>query len=431
MDVLIIGAGAAGLIAARKLAEKGLNVCILEARDRLGGRIYTINNSLDQNSYEGGAEFIHGNLPTTLQLLKEAGLEKTELEGEVFQVQGKLWKQENDFFENVEEVIEKLESVKDNISIAEFLDRNFAGEKYKSLRTSVISYIEGYYSGEVEKTSAKCFLQEWMTEDDQQYRPAGGYEKLIQFLADECKKLGVIIELSVVVKEVRWNKGQVEVIDETNHGYVASKLIVTVPLGVWLEAEHEKGAIKYTPTLAHKTDAATQLGFGSVIKILIYFKEAFWESDSLKQRINKDVSNLHMLLSDQPIPTWWTQLPVRSTLLTGWLSGPKAAQMKDLTDDLILQKALDSLSTVFGLEVEDLKEKVLWLQVINWTSDPFTRGSYSYSTINTATARKTLAEPVENTLFFAGEGLYDGPEMGTVEAALISGSETAEKVLLA
>src|SRR4051794_24522119 len=98
MDVIIIGAGTAGLTAARKLARKGLNVCILEARDRLGGRIYTIHNSLIQKSFEGGAEFIHGNLDTTLQLLNEAGLEKTELEGEVFQIHKKKWKQENDFF---------------------------------------------------------------------------------------------------------------------------------------------------------------------------------------------------------------------------------------------------------------------------------------------------------------------------------------------
>ena len=136
-----------------------------------------------------------------------------------------------------------------------------------------------------------------------------------------------------------------------------------------------------------------------------------------------------MAITDLPIPTWWTQLPEKSTLLTGWLSGPKAAALKDESDDAILLKALESVSAILNISSADLKEKLQWWKVFNWTNDPYTRGSYSYSTLHTNEARKVLSAPVENTLFFAGEALYEGPEMGTVEAALVSGTNAAEQVL--
>ncbi|MCW3109066.1 MAG: FAD-dependent oxidoreductase, partial [Segetibacter sp.] len=180
MDVIIIGAGAAGLMAAKQLSGAGLKVCVLEARERLGGRIYTFNNTCSISS-EGGAEFIHGNLEVTLKLLKEAGIDKQELTGEMWQVVNGKWSRESEFFDYAEQVIEKLKLVKDDISIATFLDKYFAEEKHEALRNSLISYVEGYYSGEVTKTSAKAFLEEWMTEDEQQYRPVGGYGNMIQY----------------------------------------------------------------------------------------------------------------------------------------------------------------------------------------------------------------------------------------------------------
>ncbi|MCW3106777.1 MAG: FAD-dependent oxidoreductase, partial [Segetibacter sp.] len=290
-------------------------------------------------------------------------------------------------------------------------------------------YVEGYYSGEVTKTSAKAFLEEWMTEDEQQYRPVGGYGNMIQYLSDCSKKAQAIIHLSTVVKEIRWSKGKVEVIDESGRSYTAHKVIITAPLGIWTAEENAKGAILYTPLLPRKTQAAKQMGFGSVIKVLLMFKDNFYENELIKKQRGIDLSTLHMAITDSPIPTWWTQFPDRSSLLTGWLSGPKAEQMKNEDDEAILLSGLNSLNGIFNIDTNYLKENLQWWKVFNWTKDPFTRGSYSYSTLHTAKARKVLMEPVEDTLFFAGEALYDGPEMGTVEAALTSGSEIASKIL--
>lgn len=430
MDVIIVGAGAAGLMAAKKLSGEGITLCVLEARDRIGGRIHTITDINSATPIEGGAEFIHGNLEVTLDLLKESGIDKQEIKGELWQVINGEWTQENNFFKNAEAIIQQLKTIKEDISIAEFLNRSFAEEKYSDLRKSITSYIEGYYSGETEKTSAKAFLKEWANEDGQQYKPAGGYGKMIDYLAESCKKAGAIIKLSTVVKEIRWKKEYAEVIDDNGNSFTASKVIITVPLGVWTAGDNTQAAILYFPALPLKTEAARQMGFGSVIKILIEFEDRFWEDEAIIQKTKTDTRNFHMALSDMPIPTWWTQSLKYKPLLTGWLSGPKAEKMKNENDEALMLQSLYSLSNIFKIDSYDLKKKMKWYKVFNWSKDPFTCGSYSYSAMKTIQARKVLMEPVQNTLFFAGEALYEGLETGTVEAALTSGLKAASKILL-
>jgi monoamine oxidase len=268
-----------------------------------------------------------------------------------------------------------------------------------------------------------------MSEDGQQYRPLGGYGKMVNYLAECSRKSGALIQLATIVKEIRWSKGQVEVFDEAGRSYTARKAIITVPVGVWTAEENAKGTVQYAPSLPHKVQAAKQMGFGSVIKVLLQFKDAFWEDEAVEKKCNANTGNFHMAISDMPVPTWWSQLPNRSTLLTGWLSGPQATHMKNDDDEAILLKALLSVSGIFKIDVVSLREKLQWWRVFNWTADPFTRGSYSYSTLYTTNARSVLAEPVENTLFFAGEALYEGPEMGTVEAALNSGMKVSGRIM--
>ena len=430
MDVIIIGAGAAGLMAAKKLSDEGLKVCVLEARNRIGGRIYTITDADSLVPIEGGAEFIHGNLEVTLNLLAEAGIEKQEVKGEFHHIKNGRWSTENDFFKNASLVIKQLKTLKEDISIAEFLNRYFAGENHRGLRKSMTSYVEGYYSGDIEKTSAKAFLEEWMSEDEQQYRPVGGYGKMIDYLAESCKKEGTQIHLSAAVKEIKWEKGNVQVTDINNNIFIASKVINTVPLGIWTALKNTEGAIAYSPELTMKSEAATQMGFGAVIKILIEFTDKFWENKIVIQKTKTNTQNLHMALSDMPIPIWWTQKPP-SPLLTGWLSGPKAEKIKKENDEVILEQSFYSLENIFTADSKELKQKLKWYKVFSWSDDVFTQGSYSYSTLHTAVARKIMIESVDNTLFFAGEALYKGSETGTVEAALMSGLKASSQILLA
>jgi monoamine oxidase len=428
MDVIIVGAGAAGLMAARDLSKAGLKVCVLEARDRIGGRIHTLPDNSCSIKCEGGAEFIHGKLQVTLGLLKEAGLQYEPATGNFYRIDDGNWTLEEGAVEGAELLMEKLKDLKDNISIEEFLQKEFTEEKYEGLRQSLRGYIEGYYSGEFDKTSATSFYQEWQSEDKEQFRPQEGYGPMVQHLADECKKAGSLIELSTVVKEIRWHKHQVEVLDESHHIYAARKVIIAVPLGVWNASNGEKGAIAYTPSLADKVKAATQMGFGNAIKIQFQFKDVFWEDESRVKTGGKG-SDFSFVFSDETIGTWWSQVPKHQPLLTGWLSGPKAKELSVLRNESLLQKSIESLSKIFQVTEEAIKEQLQSWHIFNWTKDPFTRGSYAYSTINTSKARQILMAPVENTLFFAGDAFYDGNEMGTVEAALISGQRAARELL--
>ena len=422
-DVIIIGAGAAGLLAGKLLAEHGKTVCILDARDRIGGRIHTLPYEDWNTVAEAGAEFIHGNLELTFELLKEAGLKKVQIGGEMWRVINGDWQQDDDYFDKQEKVVSKLKTLKEDMSMAAFLAREFAGDENAEVRQTLTGYIEGYYAGDSNLASAQTFLAEWQSENEEQYRPVTGYHPLLQYLLTKFQENGGILQLSTIVKQINYLQNIVEVIDVNLQKYTATKAIITVPLGVWKAEEKDLAFIDYHPALPQKKEAALQMGFGAVVKILLQFKEPFWLQESYK------LKDICFLFSDQNIGTWWTQNPIENNVLTGWLAGPRAFDLRHSDDAIIFEQAMASLQHIFNINKEKLAAQLLQWEVFNWTSDPFTLGAYSYSTIHTTAAQKVLSTPVENTLFFAGEALYSGNETGTVEAAFTSGRDVAMLLL--
>ena len=112
-------------------------------------------------------------------------------------------------------------------------------------------------------------------------------------------------------------------------------------------------------------------------------------------------------------------------MITGWSAGPNARELQHLGEKEILQKALTSLSNIFGLPKELIQKKLRGWHVANWQNDPYSCGGYSYEVVGDNEAKKVLKQPVENTLYFTGEGLFEGTEIGTVNAALKMGQDTA------
>ena len=167
--------------------------------------------------------------------------------------------------------------------------------------------------------------------------------------------------------------------------------------------------------------AFQQIGFGSVLKIILHFKNEFWA---------KENKNISLASSDQKIPTWWTQLPEKNKILTGWLGGPNAEKLSARTDKEILKIALQSLSVIFNFSVENLQEQIISFHIFKWHKEKFSNGAYTYPLSKTNQAIKKLTTPIKQTLFFAGEALYIGDAPGTVEAALESGKKTASKILM-
>jgi monoamine oxidase len=420
-DAVIIGAGAAGLIAALELSLAGKNIAILEARDRAGGRIYTIDDQGFDGPIEMGAEFVHGKLEITLELLKKADANKTKVEGDIWRKKEEGFEKEEGFIEAYDEVQKKLKELKNDIPVKQFLIEYLNEPKYKQTRQSIKSYVEGYSAANLNRASTFAFRKDLQNSEEDQYRPEGGYQKIVNYLLTELKNKNVPLFFNEVVTGIEWQKDEVHIIS-TKQNFKAKKVLVTVPLGVL-----QNDVIKFTPLLPDKIRAAKALGFGSVIKWILQFDEAFWSEK--KYTGNKDLVNMGFLFSEETIPTWWTQFPKKHAILTGWLGGPNAELLKDLNDEALLQKALQSLGNLFTISIADLKQKLKAWKVCNWSKDPFSYGAYSYTTLDHQKNVQTLKSPVENTLFFAGEGIYDGDDIGTVEAALSSGKDTAQKMI--
>ena len=429
-DVIIIGAGAAGLMAAYTLVNAGKTVTVLEARNRLGGRILTLNNDAFTQPTELGAEFVHGNLPVTLSLLEEAGIATTGVDFEMWQHKDGSFKQSNAFIDGWDTLLKELNGLQHDVPLQDFLNEHFAGSEHAKMRAQVENYVAGYDTADINDVSAFALRNEWNHEDeDSQHRIKGGYSSMINYLAAKCRDVGNETLINNVVNNVLWHNNTVTVSTTNGSIYSASKVIVALPLGVLQATEGAEETTLFNPPVQEQLNAINNIGFGAVIKILLEFDAIFWESDALTKQLGANLATMGFLFTDEVIPTFWTQAPAHSPLLTGWLGGPPAHQVKDASPEAILQQALTSLSNVFKIAPDLLKQKLVAWHVANWTAEPYTRGSYAYDTVASLQARKLLQQPVEDTLYFAGEYLYDGPAMGTVEAALTSGRNVAEKIL--
>ncbi len=422
-EVLIIGAGVAGLFAARALAAAGRQVLLVEAQDRLGGRVHTLMPAGFTRAIEAGAEFLHGAVPLTEGLLAEAGISQQAAAGQTYLVQDGQVQNEDEasFFTHLPQLLARLEALAQDLPLADFLTQEFPGAAHAPLRAMATQFAEGYDAADAHRASAWALRDEWAAGGaDDSPRPVGGYGPLLHWLADQAQLAGATLHLAAPVQQIRWQPGRAEVLTTAGATYHARQVLCTVSLGVWQREAGQPGHLSFVPELTAHRAAASQLGFGAVIKIVLEFRAAFW---------HERLPELEFLLSEEPVPTWWSQLPDPRPLLTGWLAGPAAARRLTASDATILQLALESLATLLSTPVADLQAQLRASYVRNWGTEPHVYGAYSYATVGAPAARAALATPVAGTLFFAGEGAYEGAASGTVEAALVSGQAAARAML--
>jgi len=426
-DVIIIGGGASGLAAGKKIAKAGKKVFVLEARNRLGGRIHTLNVTGFSTHIEAGAEFVHGDMPATKSLLKEGDIE-------FFSTAGKYYRIKNGKFQKIRNlwitfliVLSKAYSLKQDMPFSKFLDQYLNKEKFKDVRETARAFVEGYDAADIKRASTFALRAEWKNfRQSDQYRLKGGHIKLIDFLSREIFKNNGEIFLSTVAKEIRWKPDYVEVISDKGKIYSGRKALITVPLGVLQSKPEDEAHIRFSPGLPEKLEAAKSIGYGTATKVFLEFKDAFWESSENKIR---KMPELGLLISDTPFTACWTQLPNKTPLLTVWLAGPQAEKNRNTSDENIISMALDALSYIFNADKSFLTKNLCAGKVVNWQTDPFSLGAYSYATVESNEAKKILVQPVEDTLFFAGEALSEGTAMGTVEEALANGIKMAKELL--
>jgi monoamine oxidase len=169
---------------------------------------------------------------------------------------------------------------------------------------------------------------------------------------------------------------------------------------------------------------APDIGYGNVVKLLLRFATRWWADHR-----GQDLTDLSFIISNAPVPTWWTQQPAQHPVLTGWYAGPKADRVASLSEGELIDMGLASLAEIFELPEARIRANLVIARAINWGNDPFARGAYSYATVRSRAAQHVLKTVAEDAIFFSGEALYAGPDMGTVEAALASGQETAQTIL--
>lgn len=419
-DVIVVGAGIAGLTAARTLAETDRRVLVLEAQDRIGGRIHTVH--IGDDAIELGAEFVHGRPAELLSLIEEAGLDTYERGGtRICFEEDKLCDCEEEMDEDIFDPLEALEDFTGpDLSFAQYIaQQNIPEEK----RREVSSYIEGFNAADSTRISTLALGVQQRAEDaiegDRVFRLRGGYDQLPAYLAERIAHHGGTILTGTAAQSIRWSPGLVT-ITSTAGEFTAPRAVITLPLAVL-----QSDAVPITPTPTHIREAAQGLVMGQARRISLRFREPFWHGLAPQPQMQQ--MNFLFSFSEIP-PVWWTTHPEPSSILTGWIGGTRAEALASLPDEDLAQRTCATLAKIFSLPEDHIRELLLGCHTHDWQSDPLFGGAYSYVTTGGLDASRTMSQPVANTLFFAGEHTDVTGHWGTVHGAIRSGLRAAQQV---
>lgn len=420
-DVIVIGAGVAGLAAAGELARERFYVRVLEARERVGGRVWTVHPRGWNGPVELGAEFIHAGNKALWAVVRKAKL-KTQL------TPGKHWLGREEGIEAAHDLAERIAGVTGQIdakrmkgwSFAKFL-RRAAKDVEREDRELAASFVEGFEAAPMDEMSAAS-LEGESPDDAEQFIVPDGYEGVVNQLAEEAVVAGVEFWLESVVTRVRWRSGGVAVRLRGGEELSARAAVVTLPIGVW-----QAGAVTFEPALRAKTRAAAGIGNGQVVRMTWRLDARRWRALRAKARKPAGTMRFGFIHSRVAgVPVWWslTNAPV----LTGWAGGPAAMALSKASGAEVRRRAEESLAILLGVSTAAVRGVMRDVQTHRWDRDEWSRGAYSFTKAGQDAAAARLRAPVRGTLFFAGEATADGEEVGTVHGALSSGLRAAEEV---
>ena len=426
-DVVVVGAGAAGLEAARQLRAHGRSVLVLEARDRIGGRILTHHDRRVPLPIELGAEFIHGDAPITNALLAEAGLSALDISGEHGEARRGTVRRLAEAM-SVDRVLRRIDTHAEDETVAEFLAHRPGGHALERERGQTRRFVEGFHAADVTRISAQSIAPETGEGAAEMAmhigRPTQGYDALMAWLASD---LGSSLRLGSSVRGIAWRDrtATVEVRGRSGRGrrFTARAVIVTVPVGVLQAPARAPGVIAFDPEPRRLRSALEGIEMGAVVRVVAWFRAFPWESI-------QGASRFHFIhLHDGPFQVLWTAHPIRWPVAVMWCGGTAAGDLSRGTRGEVRHAVETQLAAALGTKPPRIRAAVRGLWWHDWTADPYARGAYSYVKAGAANAGRSLSRPEGRTLFFAGEAA--GDDTGTVEAALKSARRAARQVLRA
>jgi len=442
-EIVIIGAGIAGLAAAKELGAAGFSVLVLEARDRIGGRIFTQKDATSEFPIELGAEFIHGLVPEIFEPLLENGSEITEVEGQSWCVAPEGLAPCK-FFPQVDAILEKMNDAAPDESFLAFIERCFPNpdheQKLEEAKRRAIAYVSGFNAADPGLVGTHWLVRgmraEEKVEGHRAFRSGNGYEDLLNAFRKRIATSKATIQTNTIVERINWKPGQAEVTVHNSNSQAKSVLttsnvLITATLGVLKAASGELGAIEFVPQLpAEKIASLEKLEMGKIVRVVLQFRDRFWEGITPRNDSPKSLSEMSFLFSeDELFPTWWTSMPKKLPIITGWAAFRSAEQLGRLDRSQIIKRSLETLASLVGANLNVIENRLQAAYFHDWQSDPFSRGAYSYGKVGANAAQKELAAPVANTLFFAGEATDTTGSNGTVHGAIASGYRAAKEII--
>ena len=434
-EVVVIGAGVAGLACAQALCQAGLRVRILEARSRIGGRVWTLHPSLINAPVELGAEFIHGLPREVWQIVERAKLQTHELTGNRWHLEQARLAPASGSWDAIDNIFSRIDESRPDKSFREFLE-HACNDLPRHTRIEAAAYVEGFHACDASRISAHALAQ-WHRSDEKLqghrgFRFPKGCEGLVRALVAAGKPDLLTVRLNTVVTEIAWKPGTVEVMvqspEQPQHATIrADAAVITLPLGVLKAPRGAGGAVSFRPELTEKADALKHLEMGSAIRLVLCFRHSFWTDPKLVPTPMPDMSFLSA--PDELFPTWWSSVSAKTAMLTGWSGGTRAEQLSGRGNATIVERGLEVLRHIFGVPLETLRNMLQESFVHDWHSDPYCRGAYSYPLVGGKEAGRRLGAPVGNTLFFAGEATDGSGNNGTLHGAIASGQRAAAELL--
>ena len=435
--VVIIGAGVAGLSAARHLRDQGIDAVVVEARDRVGGRLWTLHPEGLEVPVELGGEFLHGETPEIEAVARAASLRAMDIAGRRWSAKGGRFDLLDNFWERLDRVMRRLKEDREP-------DRSFASalEAMPSVapadRQMALQFVEGFHAADAHLISEQALADGGSPRGDVRERRIGRIIEGFGAVVDQLARSASDVRLDTVVRRVAWRRGQARIEASTRDGVPdaidARAVIVTVPLGVLQAVPGQDGAIVFDPPVPAVQRAAHGLATGHVRKVMLRFDEPFWTGQQFARHAGDErFDTLSFLHSRDAIvfPVWWTPYPIKAPVLVGWCGGRLASAMAGMPADEVVAGAVDALARTLGLRRTRLQQRVVAAYTHDWSSDPFSRGAYSYVRVGGADAGRRLARPVQETLFFAGEHADREGRNGTVHGAMASGIAAAAAAIRA